>query len=163
MSDAIDLPLPRRPVRLDAGERADKASPGEAKKAKLIRKATALAAESLDFAEHAPAAAVIAKFYDHVPPDDVAERSLRDLAGAALALWRFAGRRQPGQAKIRVYNPESDIDGWSSPHTIVEIVNDDMPFLVELGGRGDQCRRARRPSDHSPDHDRRSRCERAVA
>ena len=131
MSDAIDLPLPRRPVRLDAGERADKASPGEAKKAKLIRKATALAAESLDFAEHAPAAAVIAKFYDHVPPDDVAERSLRDLAGAALALWRFAGRRQPGQAKIRVYNPESDIDGWSSPHTIVEIVNDDMPFLVD--------------------------------
>ncbi len=66
-----------------------------------------------------------------MPPDDVAERSLRDLAGAALSLWRFAGRRRPGQAKIRVYNPEPDIDGWSSPHTIVEIVNDDMPFLVD--------------------------------
>ena len=95
MSDAIDLPLPRRPVPLDPGERADKASPGEAKKAKLIRKATALAAESLDFAGRDIAATVIAKFYDHVPPDDVAERSLRDLAGAALALWRFAGRRPP--------------------------------------------------------------------
>ena len=45
-------------------------------------------------------------------------------------MWRFAGRRRPGQAKIRVYNPEPAVDGWSSPHTIVEIVNDDMPFLV---------------------------------
>src|SRR2546430_12490942 len=26
---------------------------------------------------------------------------------------------------------EPDTDGWSSPHTIVEIVNDDMPFLVD--------------------------------
>ena len=155
MSDAIDLPLPQRPVPPDAGEREDKAAPpGEAKKAKLICKATALAAETLDFAERDIAARVIATFYDHVPPDDVAERSPRDLAGAALALWRFAGRRRPGQAKIRVYNPEPDIDGWSSPHTIVEIVNDDMPFLVELGGRRDQCRRSRRPSDHSPDHNR---------
>ena len=64
-------------------------------------------------------------------PADVAERSPRDLCGAALSLWRFAGRRRPGQAKIRVYNPELAADGWSSPHTIVEIVNDDMPFLVD--------------------------------
>ena len=65
-----------------------------------------------------------------MPPADVAGRSPRDLGGAALSLWRFAGRRRPGQAKIRVYNPEAAADGWSSPHTIVEIVNDDMPFLV---------------------------------
>ena len=131
MTDTIDLTLPQQPGRLDAGERADKAPPGDAKKAKLIRKATALSAESLDLAERDLAAAVIAKFYDHVPPDDVAGRSPRDLGGAALSLWRFAGRRRPGQPKIRVYNPEPDVDGWSSPHTVVEIVNDDMPFLVD--------------------------------
>ncbi|HZU91396.1 MAG TPA: NAD-glutamate dehydrogenase domain-containing protein, partial [Stellaceae bacterium] len=60
-----------------------------------------------------------------------AERSPRDLCGAALSLWRFAERRRPGQAKIRVYNPDPVKDGWSSRHTIVEIVNDDMPFLVD--------------------------------
>ena len=48
-----------------------------------------------------------------------------------MSLWRFAERRQPGHAKVRVYNPDLAADGWSSPHTIVEIVNDDMPFLVD--------------------------------
>ena len=55
----------------------------------------------------------------------------RNLYGAALSLWRFGERRRPGQAKIRVHNPDPAADGWSSPHTIVEIVNDDMPFLVD--------------------------------
>ena len=74
---------------------------------------------------------MITKFYEHVPPDDVAARGPKELCGGALSLWRFAKRRRPGQPKIRVYNPEPDLDGWSSPHTIVGIVNDDMPFLVD--------------------------------
>ena len=132
MTDTIDLTLPQQTGRIDAGGRPEKADPsGDAKKAKLIRKATALCKESLDLAERDLAARVIAKFYEHVPPDDVAGRSPRDLGGAALSLWRFAGRRRPGQPKIRVYNPAPDVDGWSSPHTVVEIVNDDMPFLVD--------------------------------
>ena len=45
---------------------------------------------------------VISEFYEHVPPADVAERSPRNLFGAALSLWRFAERRRPGQAKIIV-------------------------------------------------------------
>jgi glutamate dehydrogenase len=36
-----------------------------------------------------------------------------------------------GAAKVRVYNPQSGRDGWQSTHTVVEIVNDDMPFLVD--------------------------------
>ena len=131
MTDTINLTLPPKTEPLDARGRPDKAhASAETKKAKQIRKATVLAEESLDLAERDLAGRVIAEFYRHVPPDDVAGRSPRDLGGAALSLWRFAGRRRPGQAKIRVYNPEPDVDGWSSPHTIVEIVNDDMPFLV---------------------------------
>jgi glutamate dehydrogenase len=106
-------------------------STADAKKAVLIRKAAALASETLDPAGEARAKHVISEFYEHVPPADVAERSPRNLFGAALSLWRFAERRRPGQAKIRVQNPDPVADGWSSPHTIVEIVNDDMPFLVD--------------------------------
>src|SRR6202048_3678090 len=106
-------------------------STADAKKAALIRKAAALGGETLDPAEEATAKHVISEFYEHVPPADVAERSPRNLFGAAVSLWRFAERRRPGQAKIRVQNPDPVADGWSSPHTIVEIVNDDMPFLVD--------------------------------
>src|SRR5215469_14742195 len=103
----------------------------EAKKSALLRKATALAGELFDEERRAAATRFIAEFYDHVPPADVADRAPRNLYGAALSLWRFGERRRPGQAKVRVHNPDLVADGWSSPHTIVEIVNDDMPFLVD--------------------------------
>ena len=32
---------------------------------------------------------------------------------------------------MRVYNPDFEQHGWQSPHTVVEIVTDDMPFLVD--------------------------------
>ena len=32
---------------------------------------------------------------------------------------------------MRVYNPRLEQHGWQSTHTVVEIVNDDMPFLVD--------------------------------
>src|SRR4030095_6613897 len=30
-----------------------------------------------------------------------------------------------------VFNPTRERDGWTSGHTVVETVNDDMPFLVD--------------------------------
>src|SRR5271166_1813676 len=103
----------------------------EARKAALIESARALASEMVEAAEPVTAARLVTEFFEHVPPADVAERGPRDLCGAALSLWRFAERRRPGQAKVRVYNPDPAADGWASPHTIVEVVNDDMPFLVD--------------------------------
>jgi len=103
----------------------------EAKKAALVHKAVALAGQLFDPQDQATADRFIAQFYEHVPPADVAERTPRNLYGAAVSLWRFGERRRLGQAKVRVFNPDPAADGWSSPHTIVEIVNDDMPFLVD--------------------------------
>jgi len=103
----------------------------EAKTAALVRDAQILADRQTKAAERAPLRRFIAELYEHVPPSDLAARSPEDLCGAGLALWRFAARRQSGSAKVRVYNPAGGRDGWSSPHTIVEIVNDDMPFLVD--------------------------------
>ena len=74
------------------------ASTIHAKKSALLDKAAALAGELVDPAEEATVKRVIAELYQHVPPVDVAERSPRDLYGAALSLWRFAQRRRPNQA-----------------------------------------------------------------
>jgi glutamate dehydrogenase len=130
MTSTIELPVG---ARAETGQTAtaDALTPAEAKKAKLIGKAVVLAENTLDRAEQSAGERVIGELYRHVPPADVVRRSPRDLGGAALSLWRLAGRRRPGQAKIRVYNPEPAANGWSSPHTIIEIVNDDMPFLVD--------------------------------
>ncbi|HWB48230.1 MAG TPA: NAD-glutamate dehydrogenase [Stellaceae bacterium] len=97
-----------------------------------VDRARALAAARPETGESAAALpGFIATFYEHAPPADVAARSPEDLCGGALALWHFAARRAPHEARVRVYNPTPAEDGWTSPHTIVEIVNDDMPFLVD--------------------------------
>jgi len=82
----------------------------EAKKEALVHKAAALADQAFDHADRATANRFIAQFYEHVPPADVAERTPRNLYGAALSLWSFGERRRPGQAKIRVYNPDPAAD-----------------------------------------------------
>ncbi|MEE4638950.1 MAG: NAD-glutamate dehydrogenase domain-containing protein [Wenzhouxiangella sp.] len=70
-------------------------------------------------------------FLQRVPPSELAEARPEDLAAMVRAIREFARQRLPGEARIRVYNPELDRDGWQSPHTVVEIINDDMPFLVD--------------------------------
>ena len=75
--------------------------------------------------------AFIARYYEQVDPEDLQERLPADLYGAALSHWNFARRREPGHPRVRAFNPTLDGHGWQSKHTIVEIVNDDMPFLVD--------------------------------
>jgi len=70
-------------------------------------------------------------FYANVPPDDLIAENPDDLYGAALSMFGFVQQRKPGVAKVRVFNPRLEEHGWKSSHTVVEIVNDDMPFLVD--------------------------------
>ena len=100
-------------------------------KAELIerlaqRAREAAPAELRDVAERS-----VRQLYAHVPAEDLLADRPEDLWGAAIALWRFAQERPPGTAKVRVYHPRLEEHGWESPHTIVEIANDDMPFLVD--------------------------------
>ncbi|MGH8801454.1 MAG: NAD-glutamate dehydrogenase, partial [Casimicrobiaceae bacterium] len=75
--------------------------------------------------------AFIARYYAQVDSEDLQERLPADLYGAALSHWNFARRREPGRPRVRVFNPTIEDHGWQSKHTIIEIVNDDMPFLVD--------------------------------
>ena len=82
--------------------------------------------------EPSPACAEFVRQYYHwVPPQDLHDRDVADLCGAVLDHWEAAARRAPGEAKVTVRNPEAPADGWSSPYTVLEIVSDDMPFLVD--------------------------------
>lgn len=53
-----------------------------------------------------------------------------DLFGAVLSHWNLA-LEFCGQPIIRVYNPTLADQGWQSKHTIIEIIIEDMPFLLQ--------------------------------
>ena len=101
------------------------------RKAEIIDEVAAAAKTRLKGDAATQAQAFVRLFYANVAAADLAERTVDDLYGAALALWQFAKSRQRGQPKVRVYTPRRAEHGWSSRHTVVEIVNDDMPFLVD--------------------------------
>ncbi len=69
-------------------------------------------------------------YYANVDAADLAARDAKELAGAALSHLEFAHRRGRS-ALVRVFNPTSREHGFTSPHTVIEMVNDDMPFLVD--------------------------------
>jgi len=96
----------------------------------LIDRVTALARARLG-SKAASVEIFLRRFYDNVALEDLQSRPVEDLYGAGVALWQFGRTRAQGQAKLRVYNPRLAEHGWNSAHSVVEIVNDDMPFLVD--------------------------------
>ncbi|MCR6030661.1 NAD-glutamate dehydrogenase [Nocardioides sp. zg-579] len=71
-------------------------------------------------------------YYRHVAPEDVLDRTEADLYGAFASHYRLAGDRPQGRAAVRVTTPTVAEHGWSAAgRSVVEVVVDDMPFLVD--------------------------------
>ncbi|MET1008631.1 MAG: NAD-glutamate dehydrogenase [Gaiellaceae bacterium] len=104
--------------------------PDEAK-AGLIERTVEYARAKLPPEQAARLEAFLRIYYGAVAADDLLERSVVDLYGAALAHVNFGAKRARGESKVRVYTPQLEEHGWTSPHTVVEIVHPDMPFLVD--------------------------------
>ncbi len=113
----------------------------EHRKAELIADALQLVKARVSADQANAAASFTAAYYRQVDAKDLVSRSAEDLYGAAMSHLQFMQRSRGSLPKVRAYNPNVPEHGWQSPHTIVEMVNDDMPFLVdsvshEIGRQG---------------------------
>ncbi|MBX3666809.1 MAG: NAD-glutamate dehydrogenase [Rhodocyclaceae bacterium] len=100
-------------------------------KAELIAGVIGLLAQKLPAEETREAVAFIELFYSQVDPEDLLDRQMLDLYGAALAQWQFWRQFNAPGPKLHVYNPSTLGHGWQSTHTVIEILSPDMPFLVD--------------------------------
>ncbi len=82
-------------------------------------------------ARQAQAQAFAADFYRRMEKDEYRHHSAEEWAALAADMLEFARTRRPGTANVRVFNPSLKANGWDTPHTALQIVNDDMPFLVD--------------------------------
>jgi glutamate dehydrogenase len=73
----------------------------------------------------------LANFYSENIAQDFSEYTAEDLFNAALSSFNFLSIRKPSEVKIKIYNPSLKTHGFESPYTFLDIVNDDMPFLVD--------------------------------
>ncbi|BFL62597.1 NAD-specific glutamate dehydrogenase [Roseomonas mucosa] len=64
--------------------------------------------------------------FEALPTAELAAESPEALAAAAISLWSLASERRPAEAKLRLQPPGPGRGG-----ALLEIVTDDMPFLVD--------------------------------
>ncbi len=82
-------------------------------------------------AGQAEAVAFATGFYRRMEADEFPHHSAEEWAALAADTLEFSRQRKSGKANVRVFNPSAKANGWESPHTVLQIVNDDMPFLVD--------------------------------
>jgi glutamate dehydrogenase len=97
----------------------------------LTRKVLEELKERLDPPAAEMARTYLEQCYRRVPLDDLAAAAPATLATVIIGQLEYLERRAPGETLIRVFNPTAEREGWESTHTIIEAVNDDMPFLVD--------------------------------
>ena len=103
----------------------------EERKADLVNRLATEARARVGEALADSAEQFVRRYFALVAPDDIIYTAFETLLGGALSLWEFGAQRQPGRAKVRIYNPTIEQHGWTLEHTVIEIINDDMPFLVD--------------------------------
>ena len=89
------------------------------------------AAELADRAGGESTERFLRRYYRHVATEDLLARAPVDLLGAALSHQQLAANRPVGTANVRVFTPTVEETAGPAAHTVVEIVTDDMPFLVD--------------------------------
>ncbi|MEV4317790.1 NAD-glutamate dehydrogenase [Actinocrispum sp. NPDC049592] len=74
---------------------------------------------------------LIRLYYRYVPPEEVIGFGPADLVGAVRSHLDLAAQRVPGRPEVRAVNPTAEVDGWCTSATVIQVVTDDMPYLVE--------------------------------
>ncbi len=74
---------------------------------------------------------LFAELFKHAAPEDLVGRRPEDLCAAASSQWELIAQRGRNEPKVRLYTPVLERRDWRSAHSVVEVVTDDMPFLVD--------------------------------
>ena len=82
-------------------------------------------------AEREPLALFTRSFFGIATLDELLARQDSDLLGALLSGWRMLQRFDGERGSVHVFNPQVQNHGWHSPHTVVQLLHLDSPFLVD--------------------------------
>src|SRR4051794_6616346 len=76
--------------------------------------------------------AFAAALFQRAVAEDLVRYRAAELAALAEAAWAFLAERKPGAPKLRIAEPDAAAGGERLKQiSVLEIVNDDMPFLVD--------------------------------
>ena len=86
---------------------------------------------SKTLSKHSQAKLFLRQYFEDMPVEDLQSRSEEVMARAAIDHLDFGVVRRKGQSLLRIFNPTVKEHGYTSMYSFVEMINDDMPFLVD--------------------------------
>src|SRR6266542_71817 len=123
-SEAVDRPAVRRVSRRHPDDDGDtELSQPVPNSDQLVAEAVTLAAAEIE--QDPQLCELVAHYWRLVPDEELVGRTPEEMLVATVSHRELAAQRLPGELKLRV---GETLDGY---HTAVEIVTDDMPFLVD--------------------------------
>ncbi|MDQ7048835.1 MAG: NAD-glutamate dehydrogenase [Enterobacterales bacterium] len=69
-------------------------------------------------------------FFNNITSSDIEVRTPETLYEPLICLWEFI-QQHNGKSCVKVFSPTEKNDGWSSQHSIIQLLHGDMPFLVD--------------------------------
>ncbi|MEH0651927.1 NAD-glutamate dehydrogenase [Streptomyces scabiei] len=103
----------------------------EAKEELLHRAARATDHPPLGLADHDGLLAFLQQYHRYTDPQDLCYHGPDEVCQSALSHFRLAQARPPGTASVRVRTQPVEESYGTAGHSVVEVVTDDMPHLVE--------------------------------
>jgi glutamate dehydrogenase len=100
------------------------------RKQKLIQETIDLAAKS-DFGKNPSFDFFISTFYQFIPQSEIIYMMPEQLLAWAHHAWNFAQKKSKNTPTINIFVPTFEKDGWESNDIFIEIINCNMPFLVD--------------------------------
>ncbi len=71
------------------------------------------------------------QFFGSLPMEEITGKRFSDIYGAVLASWKFLQHDNKKHPKVRVFNPGLEEDGWQSTHTVIAVLDQNIPFLID--------------------------------
>jgi glutamate dehydrogenase len=104
---------------------------GSDRKSSIIKNIVSAKVSSRALPGKVQARQYLERYFANVPVDDLIGRSPEIMARIAFSHLEFGAIRRKGRALLRIFNATKEAHGYVSPYTFVEMINDDMPFLVD--------------------------------
>lgn len=73
----------------------------------------------------------VRQFYCKMPVADLERIEPKHAVAVAKSALEFMQERKPGAPKIRIFSPKKGTHGYENTTTVIELINDDMPFLID--------------------------------
>ncbi len=76
----------------------------------------------------------VAAYYENIAADELRDRSTEKLFGLAHNHWQLSQSRKKNEIKLQVFNAETDTHVWKSKRSIMQVVLNDSPFIIDSIG-----------------------------